>query len=346
MFSWSKKKTENLSKQTKNKLESSSKKTSFSRTNVNLNSANILDRNSKKITNKKDKFKILRLLPISLLDIQNLAVIVAAITFIFSEGARRDADVYQAWKVITSAYAQPGNGGRKEAIEFLYSSPRRNPWFWLRWKKQNLAGLAVPKAYLTGIQLQGANLVNANFQEAVLKKANLQDANLFQANLSNANLIEAKLQRAKLIEANLQQTDLRLADLQQANLTVANLQQANLAATNLVDTNLSGANLKNADLRDQTYEMRGTILVAANLQQANLIATDLRYTDLRAANLTDALYTDKHTSKEVCRRNFSEYPCPTLFPENIDPNKARMRLIRTIDDFNEASSGLLERKAQ
>ncbi|MDJ0687816.1 MAG: hypothetical protein QNJ41_04840 [Xenococcaceae cyanobacterium MO_188.B32] len=34
----------------------------------------------------------------------------------------------------------------KEALEFLNSTPRRNPWFWRKWEQQSLAGLAAPNA--------------------------------------------------------------------------------------------------------------------------------------------------------------------------------------------------------
>ncbi|AOW99441.1 hypothetical protein BJP34_08205 [Moorena producens PAL-8-15-08-1] len=102
----------------------------------------------------------------------NLSLLVGVIVFIAGEQDRRNAEVYQAWQVVTAAYDQAGSGGRKEALEFLNSRPRRIPWFWLTWRRQSLEGLEAPKAYLKGVQLSRANLFNANLQDADLSEAN------------------------------------------------------------------------------------------------------------------------------------------------------------------------------
>ncbi|NEO94054.1 MAG: pentapeptide repeat-containing protein, partial [Moorea sp. SIO3G5] len=198
----------------------------------------------------------------------NLSILLGLIIFIAGEKDRRNSEIYQAWQVITAAYDQQGSGGRKEALEFLNSKPRRNPWFWLTWEEQSLSGLEAPKAYLRGIQLAnadlgGANLqkaklvdanlqktklVDANLQEAILIRANLQKANLFQANLQKANLFQANLQKADLFQANLQKANLEEADLQKAILIRANLQEAILIQPNLQEAILGGANLPEAIL--------------------------------------------------------------------------------------------------
>ncbi|OLT58943.1 pentapeptide repeat-containing protein [Moorena bouillonii] len=135
----------------------------------------------------------------------NLSLLVGVIVFIAGEQDRRNADVYQAWQVVTAAHDQAGSGGRKEALEFLNSEPRRIPWFWLTWRRQSLDSLQAPNAYLRGVQLSYARLVNANLQEANLFTANLQKAILSRANLQKAILDEANLQQAYLIKAKLQQ---------------------------------------------------------------------------------------------------------------------------------------------
>ncbi len=158
----------------------------------------------------------------------NITIVIALITFIATEKQRRDAEVYQAWQVITAAYEQPGSGGRKEALEFLNSEPRRFPLFWLKWKRKSLVGLAASKAYLVGIELQQAHLALANLQEAFLRFANLQQAYLGSANLQEADLGSANLQEAYLGSANLQEARLGSANLQEAYLGGANLQKADL----------------------------------------------------------------------------------------------------------------------
>ena len=198
----------------------------------------------------------------ALLDIINLAagitIIISLGTWLATEKQRRDAEIYQAWQVITTAYNQSGSGGRKEALEFLNSEPRRNPWFWLKWEAQSLAGLAAQKAYLANIQLP----------EAALDSANFQQTNLWGANLQRAYLVRANLQQANLMRANLQQADLRWANLQQADLWKANLQQAQLQNANLQGTILWDANLQQANLERTNYLTPEQIQSACFWEQA------------------------------------------------------------------------------
>ncbi|AOX00494.1 hypothetical protein BJP34_14445 [Moorena producens PAL-8-15-08-1] len=149
----------------------------------------------------------------------NLSILLGLIIFIAGEKDRRNSEIYQAWQVITAAHGQKGSGGRKEALEFLNSKPRRTPWFWLTWEEQSLSGLEAPKAYLIGIQLANADLGGANLHNAKLVDANLQKTKLFYANLQEADLGRANLQEAKLFLANLQEANLFLANLQGAGQT-------------------------------------------------------------------------------------------------------------------------------
>ncbi|WP_335086797.1 pentapeptide repeat-containing protein [Nostoc sp.] len=239
----------------------------------------------------------------------NASVLIGAITFIAGEQQRRDLQVYQAWQVITAAHGQPGSGGRVQALEFLSSEPRKIPWFWLRWQRESLSGLEVPTAYLVpsrkdiedfekkgGIQLLEADLNNANLQGADLEYANLQRALLIETNLKEAILFKANLKGAILFKANLQKALLFKSNLQEANLSQANLQEAKLIA----------ANLQRADLSQ------------ANLQEANL----------SQAKLQEAKYTDKSTSAKTCESYSKDYPCPTIFPLNFDPEAAGMTLLK------------------
>ena len=203
----------------------------------------------------------------ALLDIINLVaaitIIISLITWLATERQRRDAEVYQAWQVITAAYDQPGSGGRIEALEFLNSEPRRNPWFWLKWERQSLAGLAVPNAFLFEIELPQADLTEANLQQAILIEADLQRASLRSVNLQQANLWFAVLGGALLRDANLQQANLMNANLQDAILERAILEEADIQDALLASVNLQGASLKIADLNN-------TVLWKANLQEAIL----------------------------------------------------------------------------
>ncbi|MEO0853893.1 MAG: hypothetical protein AAFY15_10395, partial [Cyanobacteria bacterium J06648_11] len=59
----------------------------------------------------------------------------AVISFLATQDIRHDRDVFAAWKIIIDAEGHAGNGGRKEAIEFLHSRPLRFPWFCREGKK-------------------------------------------------------------------------------------------------------------------------------------------------------------------------------------------------------------------
>ena len=178
----------------------------------------------------------------------NASVLIGAVTFIAGEQQRRDIQVYQAWQVITTAHDQPGSGGRVQALEFLNSEPRRNPWFWLHWQRESLEKLEARKAYLIpsrenvkklGIQLSKAELRYADLRGTLLNKANLQGAILQNAKLQGAILQDANLQEAHLYSAELQGTDLTDANLQGAYLQNANLQGAILQGAHYTDNSTS-----------------------------------------------------------------------------------------------------------
>ncbi|NEO71135.1 pentapeptide repeat-containing protein [Moorena sp. SIO3H5] len=251
----------------------------------------------------------------------NLSILLGLIIFIAGEKDRRNSEIYQAWQVITAAYDQQGSGGRKEALEFLNSKPRRNPWFWLTWEEQSLSGLEAPKAYLRGIQLANADLGGANLQKAKLVDANLQKTKLVDANLQEANLFRANLQEANLFRANLQKVNLFQANLQKAILFQANLQKAILEEADLQKAILIRANLQEA------------ILIQPNLQEAILGGANLQEAILGGANLQNTFYTDESTLVVTCQKFFLRHPCPTIFPKNFNPKTAGMKLIKELKDI-------------
>ncbi len=218
-----------------------------------LNPLQLAYATKKQLQNILAFFKTLAILKI-LGILGNITIFIALITFLATEQQRRDAQIYQAWQVITTASEQTGSGGRKQALEFLNSSPRRFPLFWLKWTPQSLASLAAPRAHLVQVQLPGADLSGANLpgadlsganlQESLLEAANLQKAHLSYANLQESDLSDAYLQKAFLYLANLQKAHLYFTNLQKADLINANLQKADLINANLQESDLSGANLQ------------------------------------------------------------------------------------------------------
>ncbi|WP_424097206.1 pentapeptide repeat-containing protein [Moorena producens] len=298
----------------------------------------------------------------------SLFLLLFVIVLIAGEENRRNAEVSQAWQVITAQnesasdfkieimeFLETGTTERIRALEFLNSEPRRIPKFWLTWDRESLEGLQVPNTQLSEVQLPNAYLVNANFQEAVLQKANLQGANLQGANLQRAALLQANLQGADLEGANFQETILVQANLRGANLPGANFKGKLLLGTVFQGANLKGANFQEATLPD---DFRGANLQGANFQEANSLGVNLRGANLReadfqganllranflganllganllGANLNNGFYSDKTTSKDVCQKLSIDYPCATLFPEGFDPKAAGMKLIKNRKDI-------------
>lgn len=168
------------------------------------------------------------------------SIILGVVIFIADENRRREAEVRQAWQVINTASGKSGSGGRQGALEFLNSEPRRNPWLWETWKRQSLAGLEAPKAFLYQVQLPNAELAGANLRGADLSESNLQRAKFWNANL----------QGAILTEANLQGADLRRVDLQGANLSSVDLSGAQLK-DNQQKGDQDKANLQGAKYTDE-----------------------------------------------------------------------------------------------
>ena len=232
-----------------------------------------------------------------------ITIVFAVISFIATEKQRRNAEVYQAWQVITAAYDQPGSGGRKEALEFLNSQPRKIPFIWQKWEKQSLAGLDASKAYFHNIVLKGADLRYANLEGTDLRYAEFQKANLTKAILINANLFHADLEEADLRSANLFLADLRGANLTEADLTEAALRSANLFLADLRGADLTGADLRGADLRGA--DLRGSDLTEADLRGAILSRTilmdaiELKPKQIKSACFWEqAIYRGKWNPKE------------------------------------------------
>ena len=190
--------------------------------------------------------------------------------------------MYGAWQTITSAYDQPGNGGRFRALEFLNASPDAS-WRWkfvprlceedkkfplkflffcFSWPKESLAGinLAVEqeevnektdRVFLQEISLPGADLTNANLESAFLSDADFREASLLSANLQNTVLGRVDLTDADLQEANLGGAFLQGADLQGANLQGANLEEVNLQGAILWRTQLERTNINDFQLEGE-----------------------------------------------------------------------------------------------
>ncbi|MEM8612528.1 MAG: pentapeptide repeat-containing protein [Cyanobacteria bacterium P01_H01_bin.105] len=190
--------------------------------------------------------------------IGNISIIFAVFIYIGSEKQRRDAEIYQAWQVITSAHGQAGSGGRRRALEFLNASPganwrRKFPWFCAPmaiclWPPESLDGINLSSDSVSNSTREndddsrqpfsGVYLFDVLLPKASLRSANFSGAELKSANFSGADLRNAKLSKAILIDANLSK-----AVLQNTNLSEAVLPNANLSEAVLENTDLSEANL-------------------------------------------------------------------------------------------------------
>jgi uncharacterized protein YjbI with pentapeptide repeats len=258
----------------------------------------------------------------------NLAIIISLASFLTNgERQRHDEQVYNAWQVITNAYGQPGNGGRRRALEFLNSTPGtpgRRRWFGTPWPSESLQGVDVSKANLSRIRLPGADLKDANLQSANLKSADLRKTNLEYANLQEANLEAVNLQESDLEFANLRQVDLVDANLQQIALGAANLQGAYLRGVNLQMAFLTGVELKAASLHGAN--LQGTSLAAANLQWASF-----REANLQEANLSGALLLATDMRDSLNLRSSQLTKSDSIFGVPLVCNAALPKHIKDVD---------------
>jgi uncharacterized protein YjbI with pentapeptide repeats len=140
-------------------------------------------------------------------------------------------------------------------------------------KRESLAAIRAPYAYLEGANLKGANLKGAYLEGANLKGAYLEGANLKGANLKGADLEGADLKGADLKGANLKGAYLEGANLKGAYLKGAYLEGADLEGADLKGADLKGANLKGANLKGA--DLRDAYLEGANLEGADLEGADL-----------------------------------------------------------------------
>lgn len=278
-----------------------------------------------------------------------LSILLGVLVYVGSEKNRREAEVLNAWQVLTSAYGQSGNGGRIEALEFLNASPGANwrgraPWIcsrffeFCRWPSKSLNGINLSseafsgigmnnqqetiindgekRVYLASVALPKASLMYANFEGANLSSANLEASDLWRANLNRSILISANLESADLLGASLKGANLEKAMLRGADLGGANFTGASLGDANLVGANLSGASLARAFLGGANLagaDLGGANLEAAELFSANFEGTHLGETNLVNANLEGA---ENLTRTQVEQAKL----CSTKLPEPFNLN--------------------------
>lgn len=153
--------------------------------------------------------------------ISQLSVVVGVASYILTERQRHNAEVYQAWQVITAAYGQSGDGGRKKSLEFLNSTPgvegrRRFPAFWLVWEGERLTGLEVPNAYLRGLRVPNSAIVEGDFRETYLLDAIFRGSDLRRADFRMATLEGTDFTGATVAGSDFRETDLEKANMHQA----------------------------------------------------------------------------------------------------------------------------------
>lgn len=216
---------------------------------------------------------------LSLLRFIPYLIVGGGIIFSYSE-----AGPYKAWRIIHTAQGKSGDGGRREALEYL--NHKGIPLAEIDVSKANLSGVR-----LSGADLRGANLVETKLAGAILSQAKLDNANLSKVNLYDANLAGASIRKATISEAVLSKANLTKADLVDVNLSGTDLLDANFA-----DTKLKGADLSKADLAyvnltklDLSYaNLNHASLFSTNFSGATLYDTKLIGAKLNDANLTDA----------------------------------------------------------
>jgi len=177
--------------------------------------------------------------------------------------------ITQSWQLINGATGNPGDGGRRLALQYLVSI------------EESLAGVNLEGAWLDSVQLPGAIMDNARMARVDLASANLRGAQMNNVVLTGANLRGAKLEHADLSDADLVGADLSYAHLEHANLYGADLTDAILVRTDLDSVHAADANLQNA-------YMYQAMLKGAVLLEANLAGVEAGLACLAGANLSGA----------------------------------------------------------
>lgn len=242
------------------------------------------------------KFEIICIVSDSKLlgQLQNFAVISAAILFFWDTFDRKKQLERQAWQLIDGAQGSETSGARRQAIEELYE------------EGSDITGLDADGADLRGINLSGANLEGASFKKALLQEANFEGANLTGAKFDGAMLQGANFKKANLYSANFTRanltsigsekpTDLRDADL---GITIFNRAQLSGAIFGMIDsepdlgkkTNLSGARLRGVNLNN--VKLKGVCIDKAKFGGAKI---EYPYPIFEAIKYEEAFY-----SKDFC----------------------------------------------
>lgn len=190
--------------------------------------------------------------------VQNIAVLSAAILFFWDTFDRKKQVERQAWQLIDGAVGSETSGARYQAIEDLYHED-----------KNSLKGLDADGADLRGINLSGANLERASFKNAILEEANFQSAILKGANFTGAKLQGADFRGAILTDAVLIG----------ANLRCLNKRYKENDEEIRISTKLQGANLRRAILNK-------AVLYETEFGEYNGKMTDLSYVKFREANIS------------------------------------------------------------
>lgn len=172
----------------------------------------------------------------------SIAIITAAVIFIWEVRTRKKREHYEAWQMISSPKGNLSGSERVQALKDLNQDGI------------SLSRINLSKSDLSRVNLSWGNISEVNFEEANLSLANFRDSFLIRYNFCKATLFGSDLRNCALYEANLEGADLSFSSLKGANLASANLKGANLWGANLKGADLRGANLENADLRDTNLE--------------------------------------------------------------------------------------------
>lgn len=180
-----------------------------------------------------------------------------------SRGSTEPFQPGMSWAVIATAAGQPGDLGRREAMENL-----------------NRGGYSMLQVDVSEAPLAYLELPEADLREANLARCDLQEANLREAGLWGANLSHACLSQADLTWANLCWTDLSGTDFGGAILDNAAL----------IDVEAVGADFQVAQL-NQVFlgrsDLEGARFDYASLEGARIHETNFRWASLRCADLAN-----------------------------------------------------------
>ena len=295
----------------------------------------VADEESKLLTNKKDSFKVARLVwnwtgfgdkkLWDIIQILFVPVALAVAGFWFQDFTKKQEVKLADSKTKQELQVADSKAKQETLIKYLDQMSDLLEKGLLKSKQDSPIFIIAQSKTVTALQSLDTERQRLLIQ--FFKSANLNTLDGGKGLLFKARMSEAKLQNIDFSGINLNEVDLSGADLEGANLNGSKLKGANLTISNLSKANLSKADLSKA-------ELTGAILIGAFLEEANLSKANISETFFSEANLKNVNFSNsimkgtgfhdvEYLERKQLEKSSSPIICGSFLPENIKVDRFR-----------------------